>query len=170
MSPVAASLHLLGSPMSFPALPARWDGDEVRWDAWEELPLSSLEFHGHPYRCTDCGTTARPYTSIGRRQPGKGEVFEVIRHHRTITARWGSTYTIPVYDHAAAWPVLQWWASRCGWCGHTEVYDTESREHWILDDTDYGPNGSRRPDDTPHPAALAAEAALQLPLGGTHDD
>ncbi|UOQ58572.1 hypothetical protein MUN78_07040 [Leucobacter allii] len=155
--PAPSPLRLLGAPTAFPTLPSRWDGDVVRWDDWQELPLSSVEFHGKSYQCAACGTAARPYTSLGRRQPGTGEVFEVIRRHKTIRSRWGKSYRIPVYDHATAWPVIQWIATRCGWCGLTEVVDLDSDETWILDDTDYGPDGSRRPEDTPHPAALALE-------------
>lgn len=149
-------LRLLGDPATYPPLPTRWDGDAVRWDHWVEMPVTSIEFHDRPYQCEDCGTTARPYTSLGRRQPGKGEVFETIRRHRTIRARWGRTYRIPIRDHVPAWPIINWYATRCGWCGRTEVYDLHSREHWILDDADYGPTGSNRPTDTPHPDALAA--------------
>lgn len=149
-------LQLLGSPSSFPPLPGKWDGDLVEWSAWAAKPATSLEFHGFEARCEGCGTTARQYIATGRRQPGVGEVVERWVP-RTFTAKWGTTYTRDFLTHAPASPLVQFHATRCGWCGHTTVYDQDSVELWTLDETDYGPDGSRRPAGTKHPAASAAE-------------
>lgn len=147
--------ELRTSPSLFPALPQRWDGDVVKWDDWQEGVPTSADFHFGPRTCDGCHSTIRPYWTFGRRQPGRGEVFETWKF-QTITARWGTTYQVHRPIHVPAWPVIQFHATRCAWCGHTEVYDFDSTETWTLDDTDYGPDGSTRPTGTPHPAALDA--------------
>ncbi len=153
-------LQLLGSPNTFPPLPQRWDGDHYLWDPWQQGVPSSLDIHmaadNDPNRCDACGTEALPHWAFGTRQPSAGEVVEVHRLRRTRRTR--REYLITDYERAR--PTRTLYATRCAWCGHTEVYDLTSDEHWILDDTDYGPEGSRRPTDTPHPAALAAEENL----------
>lgn len=37
----------------------------------------------------------------------------------------------------------RFYATRCGWCGYTDVYEYATDELWELDATDYGPEGSR---------------------------
>lgn len=153
-------LTLLGSPTSFPPLPQRWDGDRYEWADWQDHVPSSLDIHraidGQAYRCAGCGTSTHPYFATGRRHPSLGEMFAVDRIKRT---RSGSEYITTEYEPAHT--IVNLHATRCGWCGHTEVYDETSDELWTLDDTDYGPTGSTRPTETPHPDALAAEEHTQ---------
>ncbi|WP_198008404.1 hypothetical protein [Leucobacter salsicius] len=149
-------LHLLGSPSSFPPLPTRWDGDVVSWDNWQEHIRTSADFHGDQPTCEGCGTDQRPHWATGSRHPSQGEVIETTTRH-PYKAPWGTTYQTPHTRYTPATATIQFHATRCGWCGHTEVFDNDSQELWTLDDTDYNTTGSQRPTTTKHPAALAAE-------------
>lgn len=130
------TLELVSHP-----LPVAWDGRRVRWDRWEDALPVNLCPPPKPDRCM-CGSTRSPFTARGMRDPAPGSTMTVTRPKR---GRFGRM--VPVPRQIPAYPVYDLTAFRCPACGEVAVWDMESNEHWILDDSDYGPRGSRPPSE-----------------------
>lgn len=102
-------------------LPPKWNGIDLTWDGWRELPDVRVFvcFRGKqppPDHCGKCGSIER---SIVNR--GAGTVFLGGKDR-----------------HAVSLMVF-----RCPDCHHDLVSDETTGEWWDLDHTDYGPEGSR---------------------------
>lgn len=107
-------LRLLGSPRNFPELPELWDGEPVRWEAWEErIHVTHLD-----NSCDGCGLASSLWQATG--------FFE----KSSTGSEWKRR------------GMRNFHAVRCGWCGHTTVYTMHDEQSWTLDETDYGPAGS----------------------------
>lgn len=96
-------------------LPAKWDGEPVRWSSHERVH-GSINFHFRE-PCDTCGSLAQPWFA-------KGEM-------RTAPDRLG-------HQH---WHI-RFLATRCRDCHHDTVHDEQTDETWELGPEDYGPNGS----------------------------
>lgn len=112
-------LKLLGSPRNFPDLPTLWDGEPIRWEAWEKQHrVTHLNI-----ACGDCELDSSLWHSTGfwkRSRFGS----EMLRRH-----------------------IRNFHATRCGWCGHTSVYTLHDQQSWELDASDYGEHGSHVTED-----------------------
>lgn len=107
-------LKLLGSPRNFPALPKRWDGDEIMWEAWTK--------HAHVTHidstCDGCGMLSSLWDATGS----------------YVRSSMGSQWKRK--------GMRNFNATRCGWCGHTTVYTMHDNQSWELDASDYTEHGS----------------------------
>lgn len=108
-------------------LPVGWDGCKVEWGAWERRTVQLCP--APEARCT-CGSTASPFTARGLRHPAaedlaRAEAIPRVGRRTPLIA--------PRYDL---------FATRCPNCGEVTVWDMVSDQHWVLDDSDYGPTGS----------------------------
>lgn len=100
-------------------LPVRWDGAPVEWTEWntEQVFLCPPP---QPRPCPGCGLIRPRSMCRGiRKRPG----------HR-----------LNRFGRAEYYRAL--FAYRCSACGRDEVHESGSTEWWVLDDTDYGPDGS----------------------------
>lgn len=113
---------------SFP-LPVAWDGRAVKWDRWEAPQPVFICPPPKDERC-ECGSSAKPYTSRGLRDPDPA-----------LTARLDR---LPRIGRRTAlyWPCYDLHAFRCPDCGDVTVWDMESNTMWTLDEADYGVTGS----------------------------
>lgn len=103
------------------ALPDLWDWEPVQWDAWRDTRTTLiLHVPAEHMACDKCGTVDENLVVFGKRprRPDLGQEFAVRDLH----------------------------AFRCRHCGHDTVTDQRTGEHWDLDETDYGPAGSTRPE------------------------
>lgn len=118
-------LRLLGTPHSFPDLPQRWDGVPVRWLEYEKQQrVSHLE-----HACGQCGSDTSKWHATGLwAEPGRRHV------HGRYCAKQGR--------RGRCAEVINFRATRCGWCGHTTVYTMHDSQSWELDDSDYAEHGS----------------------------
>ncbi len=120
----APALQLLGSPTSHPPLPTLWDGDPIQWEPWtKRITVTHID-----RSCDGCGLDSSLWQATGFYTRSK------------LGGQWSE------------WKrrgMRNFHATRCGWCGYTDVYTMHDQQSWILDDSDYGPDGSH------HPAALA---------------
>jgi hypothetical protein len=123
-------------------LPPAWDGRKVRWEPWREPTHSaSMDAHLGEEVCTECGTLApRPYTR-GLMDPAPGETETVTVTKRTHRTRRAYRAT----EQRAARPRYHLIALRCQHCRTDTVIDLCTHEQWVLDDTDYGDQGSHNP-------------------------
>lgn len=99
-------------------LPVRWDGVAVEWTEWgaEQVFLCPPE---PPRPCAGCGL-------IRPRSMCRG-----IRHRKGRDPHTGrQRYLRSLF------------AYRCSACGRDEVHESGSTDWWVLDETDYGPDGS----------------------------
>lgn len=97
-------------------LPPKWDGIEVTWKGWQDLPVTSLDFHlKDRHVCTRCGSTQRPVLN-------RGLVDSTVK--------------------GVTWPIIRFFAYRCPECRLDTVHDTRRDEWWDLDTTDYTSFGS----------------------------
>ena len=107
-------LRLFGTPHSFPDLPTLWDGESIRWEAWEkQLAVTHLDI-----TCGGCGIGSSLWQSTGfwnRSRFGS----EMLRRH-----------------------IRNFHAARCGWCGYTTVFTMHDNQSWELDESDYAEHGS----------------------------
>lgn len=96
-------------------LPAKWDGEPVRWD---DLRLAGGSLHLHlPHTCQACGHDGEPWTAGGRML---ADPTRAVRH----------------------W-YIRLWVERCRACLVDVVHDHRAGESWELGPEDYGPDGSR---------------------------
>lgn len=102
-------------------LPPSWDGVSIEWWGWGTSD-TSLEYHLplDQLACTHCGGLGGARINWGSRHEPKED-----RQIRSL------------------------WAARCQDCGHDQVHDILTKEHWDLDPDDYGDEGS-----TEHKEAL----------------
>lgn len=115
-------------------LPPRWDGHRVEWRGWEVLPPTTLErFHGVAAICPHCAST-RPQAIT----TGVVWVAPVGLLAFPTKQRWDARGSRSGGDHAAQWLT----AYRCLDCHADEVEDRMTGELWVLDDSDYGDDGS----------------------------
>lgn len=133
-------------------LPPRWDGRAVWWEGWRPEPAqfflcgrgaASLRVHV----CEACGSQASPSMNRGH----------VARVPATTVERWterceawarlpvGSRHLLPKHPSG----VIELHAFRCPDCRTDTVWDQPDDTWWVLDHTDYGPDGST---GSPHPA------------------
>lgn len=112
------ALRQLGVPTNYPPLPAAWDGKPIKWDPWQRPLRTSIDFID-VWECAQCDLPTGAWVARGYDTNPLG------------------TPTFINYS-----------ATRCGWCGHTEVYQHDTKELWVLDETDYGPDGSHITADT----------------------
>lgn len=119
-------------------LPGRWDGRPVEWGPFELHPKPLC--HAERFRdvCPRCGCTAQQPACRGVvwRIPGDPTVREVRtrsgkRYLRDDTVRPGDR---------SVWGNL--WATRCPQCGQDTVLDMHEDTEWLLDESDYWPEGS----------------------------
>ena len=110
----APTLRVIPGGLSRP-LPSRWDGDRVKWGAWE-TDGTTLSWHLPEDRraCDGCGDVE------GRLTHCRGDLLDAGGNPR----RGRRLY-----------------AFRCLSCGHDDVLDW-GYESWCLGPEDYGPNGS----------------------------
>ncbi|CAN7240046.1 hypothetical protein LJR045_000962 [Microbacterium sp. LjRoot45] len=115
-------------------LPVAWDGRAVVWDRWE-APAPMFLCPDVKREPCSCGSTEQPFTARGRRDPSEERVAAAAQ--------------IPQIRRRAplVWAVYDLHAFRCPSCGQVSVWDMASDEWWTLDDTDYGPTGSRPPPE-----------------------
>jgi len=101
-------------------LPPRWDGERVVWGRWDDLgQVFICPPPRKPDRCQTCGSSRPRLLCVGR-----------------IQAR-----TPAAADNGADHPAGLLSALRCPDCGQDCVVDGAGQE-WLLDDTDYGEDGS----------------------------
>lgn len=128
------------------ALPAKWDGRDVAWTKTERPEVIFIcPPPTKPDLCPSCGTEARTEIWHGVVTPLPGDTVEgeVIRK----TWRSGREYIVRSQEPATA--VMALIAFRCPACRHDEVWDLRTDEHWVLDESDYGPDGSTQPTGEP---------------------
>ena len=126
------SLSLASHP-----LPTAWDGRSVKWDRWESAAEKLFICPPPETEHCECGSTSRPFTSRGLRDPDPKLVQRLER--------------VPRIERRIrlAYPTYSLYAFRCRDCGVVEVWDIESDEWWTLDESDYGPTGSTRSPTAP---------------------
>ena len=115
-------------------MPPRWDGHRVDWRGWEVPPPTTLErFHGGLVVCPHCASTRPQAINLGVVwvKPTGLLSFPSKQHWDARGSRSGG-------DHAAQWLT----AYRCLDCRTDEVEDRMTGELWVLDDSDYGDDGS----------------------------
>lgn len=119
------------------ALPDLWDWEPVKWSAWTDdlLDVSSFRFHApiEAWACNQCGSLGKLWVCTGIR-PARADLGETR-------------------------PLRNLYATRCQDCGHDTVTDQRTRETWDLDETDYGPAGSVKPEYA-HTTNLTEEPEL----------
>lgn len=112
-----SALRLVSHP-----LPVAWDGREVKWSRWEST--DGIMLCPPPKELCECGSTRSPFRAVGLRAADTGPGRFTRRH-----------------------ALRDLYASRCPDCGQVSVWDMESDEHWVLDESDYGPDGSTPPPE-----------------------
>ncbi|MGZ0070008.1 hypothetical protein [Microbacterium arborescens] len=110
------SLRLVSHP-----LPVAWDGREVRWGRWGATDHIRI-CPPRASRCDSCGSARSPFLAVGLRAADAGPGRFTRRH-----------------------ALRDLHAFRCPDCGEVVVWDMDSDEWWTLDESDYGPEGSRPP-------------------------
>lgn len=117
-------------------LPASWDGLEVAWRGWSSYHV----FVCPPPKpkdaaCQRCGSLAQPSHNSGVVHPPAADAsFE------TLAALYqaGTLADTPT-------PLVWLHAFRCPDCQLDTVWDQRTDEWWVLDASDYGPQGSTDP-------------------------
>lgn len=110
------------SAQPYRTLPDLWDWEPVTWGEWITPPPSTLVLHlpVEATACDQCGTIGEILLAFGKR-PARHDLGETT-------------------------PTKNLHAYRCADCGHNTVHDKRTGEHWDLDESDYGPAGSVRPE------------------------
>lgn len=101
-------------------LPPRWDGDPVEWAEWAPAP--------HVFIC-----------DRSRRKP----TFNQCAACKSAQPRAMAIGVIPRTLNRLT-------AFRCPDCGQDTIIDLDGDDAWVLDFTDYGPEGSTPPQENPH--------------------
>lgn len=120
-------------------LPPRWDGLAVVWDDWRPQTPVFLCPPPKPTRCESCGSAAAALTSAGRVARVPAFTVEMIRAGDQTRERLPASIRHRVQPRALHRLV----AFRCPDCDLDTVVDSQTHEVWVLDHTDYGPEGSR---------------------------
>jgi ribosomal protein S27E len=129
---------------SFRPLPVSWDARPVDWEPWREqgrifiCDRSKRKSGLTIPSCSVCGSR-RLFSTTGLRHPIAGDTVqgEYLRTHRNGDR---------VFAQEPMPPYRDLFATRCGDCGHDQVYDARSGELWDLGPEDYGLTGSVAPD------------------------
>lgn len=128
------------------ALPSMWDGRDVEWASWTDaFPMFICPQPKEAPACERCGSTRPTMTCSGHVKSLPGD--EGWLTHRSRSGRtweeWG-----PMLVGS---PCIWLYASRCYGCGLDIVWERgRNRSHerfertWVLDESDYGPEGSFR--------------------------
>lgn len=95
------------------ALPAKWDGVKVEWAQWEPANNIIMCPPRPQEPCPTCGLIRPRAVARGIRRKPRVGFYSAL------------------------------YAYRCTNCGSDVVHEFGSRESWILDESDYGPEGSR---------------------------
>lgn len=117
-------------------LPPSWDGVRVEWEGWQ----TGQVFICGPgkraaFNCEECHSSDSPHTNIGIIHPTEPELVDCIKRTASGRTYWSKEMRVPN-------PHVRLHAQRCPACGSDVVIDTETDEHWTLDETDYGESGS----------------------------
>lgn len=105
-------------------LPPKWDGVEVEWRGWEPPLQPTFRPHVPPCCCEQCGSDKHPALNQGlmAARPGGARLLRLV-------------------------------AFRCADCGVDVIRETSRRqrfgdspEWWVLDESDYGAEGSTSPE------------------------
>ena len=143
MSPVAHQDALFERPPRKHDLPPRWDGYEVRWDAWADVEVRICP-PLKPTPCTVCRSTKPQRLAAGKLVPPPGMVMAGQYESRTVAS--GHTIMVPQPAH----PLYLLTAFRCPDCDTDTVLIRHEGVEVVLDDTDYGDGGSvPAPGDDP---------------------
>lgn len=102
-------------------LPASWDGRDVEWRAWTST-WTTAELHVRRDPCERCGSLAVPLMNQGVVHPPATPGAVNLRRS-----------------------LLQLTAFRCPDCHLDTVWDRDTDDWWVLDESDYGPQGSHDP-------------------------
>lgn len=131
-------------------LPPKWDGRDVDWRGWEVI-RTSAEYggrrHGQQEACEGCGSLGKHASNIGVLHPLTGEtqlqpVFKRTKpkgNGRPGTLYQAGEQEVPVKA------TVQLFAFRCPDCGLDTVWDMRTDEWWLLEESDYGADGSTDP-------------------------
>lgn len=132
-------------------LPPKWDGRVVEWRGWEVLHTSADaggRRHGGPAEaCEGCGSVGKHASNLGVLYPLAGETTTQPLYKRTKpkgNGRPGTLYQAGEHEVPVK-PTIQLFAFRCPDCGLDSVWDMRTDEWWVLDESDYGPDGSTDP-------------------------
>lgn len=125
-------------------LPPQWDGLAVVWDGWEPSPVDPVWICPPPRTpecCTACGSPTNPV-----RNRGRVARFPAITH-QAIADNDAARDRLPEGQRWRIKPkaLYRLLAFRCPDCKHDVVFDSDTRESWDLDHTDYGDAGSHDP-------------------------
>lgn len=94
-------------------LPVKWDGVPVEWSQWESENRVIMCPPPPVEPCPACGLVRPRAMSRGVRRKPRIGFYTAL------------------------------YAFRCTECGADQVHELGSRESWLLDESDYGPEGSR---------------------------
>ncbi len=130
-------------------LPPKWDGRVVVWSGWEYVPPSSMTMWHSRGRdvCQGCGRpdTERgfPCWSTNQGLRASSQLLTVDDFHAEEARRAALPEPLRGRVTRHFWRDLT--AFRCHHCSLDTVWDTATDEMWVLDHTDYGPEGSTAP-------------------------
>lgn len=101
-------------------MPPKWDGVDVSWSPWRQMPLTTARFHTPAEPCQGCGNTDDTrYVSCDGRVPRLDDRPGHVRPR-----------------------AIRFLAIRCIDCHTDAVWDETTGEAWTLDATDYSDTGS----------------------------
>lgn len=135
-------------------LPPLWDGVPVTWRPFEPTDATFICPAPKKAERCPCGSSAHPLIAAGLR-PRDG--VEVVRSTRRLKK---SGRVVEWQEEVPAWPVYDLTAFRCPDCGEDVVWDQRTNEWWTLDESDYGPTGSDRPEWWTGSGGLQGDAGL----------
>lgn len=142
MSPIAHQGALFARPRHKHDLPPRWDGYKVIWDEWRDVEVLICP-PPKPVPCAQCRSTKPPRMAMGKLVPPPGMVMRGQYEPRALPG--GRTIMVP----QPAYPLYLLTAFRCPDCDLDTVLIRHERAEVVLDDTDYGDDGSvPAPGDT----------------------
>lgn len=103
-------------------LPARWDGRDVEWRAWERTDEVFVCPPKPRPPCVQCRSTAAPMMNTGIVRPPATPGVVNLRHSIASLS-----------------------AFRCPDCSLDTIWDRDTDDWWTLEPADYGPQGSDDP-------------------------
>ena len=139
MNDLLALAYEAEPPAPWRPLPSKWDGRDVKWE--ELKPAHALicpPAPAHTERCERCHSTEprRQWRGVVWCKPGdfitqQAETWSQRTYWRDHEIQRGEH---TVFDNLHA--------SRCAHCGLDTVLELTSGTEWVLDESDYGPEGS----------------------------
>lgn len=129
-------------PAPWRALPAKWDGRLVDWEEMEPAKVYICPpAPADTGRCERCHSTAQRRTWRGVVWCKPGDFRTQQAQTRSRRTYWRDHEVVDgerlVFDNIHAF--------RCPDCGLDTVLELDSGAEWVLDEFDYGPEGSMRP-------------------------